>query len=307
MGQWLKDNVARNQAGLGNSDEDYRGIRRTNCHTQLSQELWRTEDCNDLIHGDCLVNPRAAGPNLSDVAAAVGLTEQQAINYLDPKNPMVQPPGVPQVTVDRTHAAGDPLFDDANVATIEVAELPGRPDNCAPLTPVFNAAFNVNVCVSLDADGDPSVNIPIFCTTDDCVAQINDQQTEPSRVAGVTRRRVPSTVYRASPVPGPLARRRPSRQRTMPATIGWPRVSHTARIAMFALQEQSGNINPFPPFNYPAKASLNPLLVRSSRHQLPGLPRVDPRPLSGGAGDLPHYDLRPGGGAERDGSAPMAR
>ena len=77
VGQWLKDNVARNQAGLGNSDEDYRGIWCTNCHTQLSQELWRTEDCNDLIHGDCLVNPRAAGPNLSDVADAVGLTEHR--------------------------------------------------------------------------------------------------------------------------------------------------------------------------------------------------------------------------------------
>ena len=50
------------------------------------------------------------------------------------------------------------------MATIEVAPA-GSPGNCAPLTPVFNAAFNVNVCVSLDADGDPSVNILSFCTT----------------------------------------------------------------------------------------------------------------------------------------------
>ena len=61
-----------------------RGIWCTNCHSQLSQEIWRTEDCNDLIRGDCLVNPRAE-PTLAAVAAAVGLTEDQAIDYLDEK------------------------------------------------------------------------------------------------------------------------------------------------------------------------------------------------------------------------------
>ncbi len=65
VGDWLNTNVAQ----VGNED---RGIWCTNCHSQLSQELWRTEDCNDLIRGDCLVNPRGE-PTLDAVAAAVGL------------------------------------------------------------------------------------------------------------------------------------------------------------------------------------------------------------------------------------------
>jgi Bacterial Ig domain len=256
VGQWLKDNVARNQAGLGNSDEDYRGIWCTNCHTQLSQELWRTEDCNDLIHGDCLVNPRAAGPNLSDVAAAVGLTEQQAINYLDPKNPDVQPAGVPQVTEDDTHAAWDPLIDDANVATIEVST--SGPDACAPLTGVFNATFGVDVCVSLDGDGDPSVNILTFCTTDDCVAQVNNaanrtvpgswRYPEAGTVDGVAGFAGTGTVGAAVP----FSAADDARDHWLSA--GEP---HCADCHAAPYTEQSGNINPFPPFNYPAKAGLN--------------------------------------------------
>ena len=116
VGQWLSQNVFRGQAGLGGSTSDVRGIWCTNCHTQLSQELWRTEDCNDLIHGDCKVNPRAAGPTVADVAKAVGLTEQQAIDYLDPKNPSIDP----SRKSDQTHAAWNPAIADADLATIEV-------------------------------------------------------------------------------------------------------------------------------------------------------------------------------------------
>ena len=53
VGSWLNGNDVANDSG-----ED-RGIWCTNCHSQLSQEIWRTEDCNDLVHNDCLVNPRA--------------------------------------------------------------------------------------------------------------------------------------------------------------------------------------------------------------------------------------------------------
>ena len=59
VGQWLADNVFHNQAGLAGSRRDTRGIWCTNCHTQLGQEIWRHEDCNDLIHGDCVNNIRA--------------------------------------------------------------------------------------------------------------------------------------------------------------------------------------------------------------------------------------------------------
>jgi mono/diheme cytochrome c family protein len=264
VGQWLKDNVARNQAGLGNSDEDYRGIWCTNCHTQLSQEIWRTEDCDDLVHSDptqtsspeCLVNPRAE-PTLAAVAQAVGLSEQEAINYLDPKNPNVQPPGVPQVTVDETHAPWNPAISDASVATIEVAAA-DAPGNCAPLTAVFNATFNVNVCVSLDADGDPSVNILTFCTTDDCVAQVNDpanrtmpgswRYPEAGTVDGVSGFAGTGTVGAAVP----FSAADDARDHWLSA--GEP---HCADCHSAPYTEQSGNINAFPPFNYPAKASLN--------------------------------------------------
>ena len=91
VGDWLNTKVA-------DVNGEDRGIWCTNCHSQLSQEIWRTEDCNDLIRGDCLVNPRGE-PTLADVAAAVGLTEQQAIDMLDPKvNGFDR-------TTDQTHAS----------------------------------------------------------------------------------------------------------------------------------------------------------------------------------------------------------
>ena len=140
MGDFLNTEVAQ----VGNED---RGIWCTNCHSQLSQEVWRTEDCNDLIHGDCLVNPRGAA-TLADVAAAVGWSEQEAIDSLDPKVA-----GFDRTT-DLTHAVWDPANPDANVATIEV-DSGGNP------------------VVTTDDDGDISVNILSFCTTDDCVNLIN--------------------------------------------------------------------------------------------------------------------------------------
>ena len=57
VGDWLLTNVVQDQG-------DWRGVWCTNCHSQLGQELWRTEDCNNLITGDCVFNPRAAGPAL---------------------------------------------------------------------------------------------------------------------------------------------------------------------------------------------------------------------------------------------------
>ncbi len=130
VGSWLKTNVAMD------TGED-RGIWCTNCHSQLGQEIWRTEDCNDLINGDCLVNPRGES-SLGAVAAAVGVSLAQAESWLDPKttNP-----------TDETHAAWDPNISDAGVATIEV-DGGGNP------------------VVTTDGDGDISVNILSFCTTD---------------------------------------------------------------------------------------------------------------------------------------------
>ncbi|MGB5474072.1 MAG: PKD domain-containing protein [Gammaproteobacteria bacterium] len=218
VGTWLVDNVAFDQG-------DARGIWCTNCHTQLGQEMWRTEDCNDLIRGDCLVNPRA-GATLADVAAAVGLTEQQAIDYLDPKVD-----GFDR-TSDQTHAIWAPasVTSDANVATIEV-DGGGNP------------------VVTFDADGDPSVNILSFCTTDDCVARINANPSDQSQW------RYPANPFidpvNNSGFPVPFSAATDGRDHWLAA--GEP---HCADCHQAPYVEQSGNITAYPPFNYPAKASL---------------------------------------------------
>jgi hypothetical protein len=218
VGSWLADNVTHDQG-------DPRGIWCTNCHTQLGQELWRTEDCNDLVHGDCLVNPRAE-PTLAAVAAAVGLTEQQAIDFLDPKvNGFDR-------TTDQTHAVWAPasVTSDANIATIEI-DGGGNP------------------VVTFDADGDPSVNILSFCTTDDCVARINANPGDQSQW------RYPANPFidpvNNSGFPVPFSAATDGRDHWLSA--GEP---HCADCHQAPYVEQSGNITAYPPFNYPAKASL---------------------------------------------------
>lgn len=244
VGQWLADNVFHNQEGEPGGDAGTRGIWCTNCHTQLGQELWRAEDCNDLINGDCLNDIR--GASLQEIADQVaGGDLNQVYSWLDPKstNP-----------VDDTHRIWDPSVPDANVATIEVAAA-GSPGDCAPLTPVFNATFGVNVCVSLDADGDPSVNILSFCTTPDCVTRINDNKSdqgawrypESGAVDGVAGFAGSGTFGAAVP----FSAADDGRDHWLSA--GEP---HCADCHSAPYVEQSGNINPFPPFNYPAKASL---------------------------------------------------
>jgi hypothetical protein len=229
LGSWLVENVAEDTG-------EWRGIWCTNCHSQLSQELWRAEDCNDLINGDCQVNPRAAN-GLQGVADALGMSLQQAINYLDPKNPDIDP----SRTADETHAAwkpydpSNPHTQDANVATIEVG----------PNGPVG----------SEDADGDFSVNILSFCTTDDCVDGINANKSDESQwrypeggaVDGMAGFIDPAN----SAVPVPFSAATDGRDHWLAA--GEP---HCADCHTPPYVEPSGNQSPLPPFNYPAKASL---------------------------------------------------
>jgi Bacterial Ig domain len=231
VGQWLSQNVFRNQAGRAGSDADVRGIWCTNCHTQLSQEIWRTEDCNDLIHGDCKVNPRAA-PNLTTLASMVGLSYQQLINYIDPKNPQKADPLLPPVTSDQTHAPWDPSIPDANIATIEV-----NPSGNPVLTP--------------DGDSPPdySVNILSFCTTSDCVNLINAHKTDQSQWRYPANPFKNAAADHAAAVPFSAA----AAGRDHWLAAGEP---HCADCHAAPYTEQSGNIDFFVPFNYPAKASL---------------------------------------------------
>jgi hypothetical protein len=221
VGDWLLSNVAHDSGG------ESRGIWCTNCHTQLGQELWRTEDCNDLIHGDCLVNPRGA-PTLAALAAAVGLTEQEAIDMLDPKVD-----GFDR-TSDQTHRIWDPGTADANVATIEVG--PNGP-------------------VDVGQEGDFTVNILSFCTTDDCVDRINSNKSDESQwrypEGGAVDGQAGFTDMGNTAVAVPFNAATDGRDHWLSA--GEP---HCADCHKAPFTEQSGNISAYPPFNYPAKASL---------------------------------------------------
>ena len=210
IGQWLKTNVA-------NDTGQDKGIWCTNCHSQLSQEIWRNENMLDLIRGvpgkqangtTDAVNIRAL-PTLADIAAAVGVSESQAISWLDPKN-----------SNDDTYAAWNDAIDypDASVATIEIL-AGGSPK------------------VTTDVDGDPSVRILDFCTTPDCVAAA--QAKLDGEGNGSTAAAVPF-------------------QAADDARDHWlaPGEPHCADCHKAPFTEQSGNINAFPPFNYPRKASL---------------------------------------------------
>jgi hypothetical protein len=207
IGQWLVTNVA-NDTGTD------KGIWCTNCHTQLSQEIWRKENVKDLVHskpGDP-GNVRApkVGATLSDVAAAIGVTLSQATAWLDPKT-----------TANAFAVWNDPGvqdYPDANVATIEILS-------------------NGSPKVTLDGDGDVSVRILDFCTTTDCVAAaqtvLNNEHNGSTAVAV------------------PFAAATDGRDHWLA-----PGEPHCADCHAAPYTEQSGNINAFPPFNYPRKASL---------------------------------------------------
>ncbi|MDX1697910.1 MAG: hypothetical protein R3308_06450, partial [Thiohalobacterales bacterium] len=233
VGAWLDGvNVAED------SGED-RGIWCTNCHSQLSQEIWKAEDCNDLIRGDCVNNVRDL-PTLDAIATAINSDIDTVTSWLDPKVAGTAD------GIDHTHRIWDPLTPDANVATIEVST--SGPGACAPLTGVFNPTFGVDVCVSIDADGDPSVNILSFCTTQDCVDRINNNPTDQ------TQWRYPANPFQGTGTVAaavPFSAATDGRDHWLAA--GEP---HCADCHAAPYTEQSGNITAYPPFNYPAKASL---------------------------------------------------
>jgi hypothetical protein len=226
VGDWLATNVFYNQDGeAGVAGSPTRGLWCTNCHTQLGQEIWAAEDCNDLINGDCVNDVRGLG-SLSQIASAIGSNLAEVESWLDPKNNLngnTTPDGI-----DHSHRIWDPAVSDAMLATIEVG--PGGP------------------VVTLDADGDPSVNILSFCTTDDCVAAINANKGDQSQW------RYPANPFIDTNNDGvavPFSAATDGRDHWLS-----PGEPHCADCHAAPYVEQSGNINPFPPFNYPAKASL---------------------------------------------------
>jgi hypothetical protein len=259
IGDWLVQNVARNQNQF-DGDRDMRGLWCTNCHNQLSQEIWKQENMVDLVHdvpGPDAENIRALS-SLADIANAVGVSTQQAIDWLDPRDPNVncdengdcdgpidgawrmaeetmgiwrEDPGLCAYLGGST----DPAID-ANVATIEVA---GSAGDCTTGAAADgpdcdgNGSADFQLCGTFDGDGDFSVNILDFCTTPDCVA---DAQ---------------ATLTSSNAAPVPFSAATDGRDHWLAA--GEP---HCADCHEAPYVEQSGNINAFAPFNYPRKAGL---------------------------------------------------
>ncbi|MCG6887262.1 MAG: hypothetical protein LJE74_08645 [Proteobacteria bacterium] len=251
MGKWLSANVFEDASPDGASGK---GIWCTNCHQQLSQELWKAENVPDLIHAQPgaqgHVREPSATATLADVASGLGISEAQAISWLDPKttNP-----------VDDTHAiwkpdpglcnyvAGyfsvipvDPAHD-GNVATVEVNVTSAASCSTGGGTGLIDCGVDYpgapafHICGATDVDGDFTVSLLDFCTTPDCVSDA--QATLP-----------PGSVA----VPVPFSAATDGRDHWLSA--GEP---HCADCHAAPYTEQSGDINPYPPFNYPRKASLN--------------------------------------------------
>jgi hypothetical protein len=249
MGQWLQANVSQD----GNSVNG--GLWCTNCHQQFGQELWKAEDVDSLVHaqpGDPgHVREPFAGATLADVASGLGISLAQAESWLDPRDPAVAPTtasGLPR-TGDTTHDiwASDPgicqfLVDptnpahDGKVATIEVSIGGGTCSTSVEVGPIDCSGVGgpvFTICGDTDIDGDFSVNILDFCTTDDCVAAAQ------------------GTLSNSNAVAVPFSAATDGRDHWLSA--GEP---HCADCHAAPYVEQSGNINAFPPFNYPQKASL---------------------------------------------------
>jgi hypothetical protein len=280
MGEWLSDNVFND----GNSSNG--GLWCTNCHQQLGQELWKAENVDSLVHaqpGDPgHVREPGVGATLADVASNLGISLAQAESWLDPRDPAIAPltaSGLPR-TADETHTiwkANPGLCDyvagyfgiddpdnpgspypvnpahDGNVATVEVNVNSAAACSTGAGTGLIDCGAEItgapafHICGTYDGDstngglGDftvslPGVNVPQspFCTTPDCVTAA--QGTLPAGSVAV---------------PVPFSAATDGRDHWLSA--GEP---HCADCHAAPYVEQSGNINAFPPFNYPQKASL---------------------------------------------------
>ncbi len=250
VGQWLSTNVFDDQ----DTDGD-KGIWCTNCHTQLGQEIWKAENMVDLVNGipgkqadgvTDAVNVRAE-PTIAALAAAIGTTYDQAIAWLDPTdtNPVgdfsraiwAPDPGLCDYVSGYLGLTPVNPAQDGNVATVEVNTTSAAACSTGGGSGVVSCGGGVPdfyICGSTDGDGDFNVSLLDFCTTPDCVS---------AAAAGL-----PGDSLA---VPVPFSAATDARDHWLAA--GEP---HCADCHAAPYVEQSGNINPYPPFNYPRKASL---------------------------------------------------
>ncbi|MDH5514221.1 MAG: hypothetical protein OEY45_03580 [Gammaproteobacteria bacterium] len=257
IGQWLQDNVASDTG-------TWKGIWCTNCHNQATQQVWKAENVQSLVHarpGDPgHVREPGVGASLADVVTAVNASLGTStdlttfIEWLDPgehratdrTSAIWQPdPGMCNHAASLLGLGEASPYQDGNVATIEIAlgstdgsecstgiGLPGPSCLGEP-----GGAPSFFICGSVDGDGDVSVSLLDFCTTPDCV--------------GAAQTGLSDAGFTTAAVPVPMSAATDGRDHWLS-----PGEPHCADCHSAPYVEQSGNINAFPPFNYPRKASL---------------------------------------------------
>ncbi len=80
IGQYLKDNVAKGKDG------QWKGLWCTNCHNQLSRELYQRDN---LKNGFTQEGESIRSKSLEEIAKAIGVSKQELIDkYIDPRVPL---------------------------------------------------------------------------------------------------------------------------------------------------------------------------------------------------------------------------
>jgi|GEM_PF-401308 len=154
VGEWLVENVAWDSG-------EWKGIWCTNCHSQLGQELWKSDNWSDPVNnvGTTLRNEAT----LADIASGLGISLAQAESWLDPKVPSMAPDGIDHTSAVWTEDPGlcdyvPSLFgataspyQDGNVATIEVI-LPGSTPGSSACTAGDPAKIGATCSANSDCD-----------------------------------------------------------------------------------------------------------------------------------------------------------
>jgi len=281
VGQYLSTNVFRD--GANGPDNAGKGIWCTNCHNQVGQELWKAENMEDLVHGVGQYNIRAA--DLGTIIDTVAGGDPDVFDsMLDPKiasksldgvdhtNDIWAPdPGLCDYVAGYAGLTPKARAQDGAVATLEVSIGGGtcsnKDDANADTRHVDCGSVAFDICGTKDIpDGDFSVKLVAgginsndgsictpspadpdcvqqspFCTTTDCVAAAQATLPGECNLAAGDR----------CAVPVPFSAATDGRDHWLSA--GEP---HCADCHAAPYVEQSGNINFYPPFNYPRKASL---------------------------------------------------
>jgi hypothetical protein len=318
LGQYLADNVFYNQGAEPGGTEDVRGIWCTNCHSQAGQQMWKAENCTDLINNECAPgeNPRAA-VDMDDLAAQLGTTLAQLESWVDPKDPAFDPDlplsGAGARPADDTHFIWKPDAGLCNYVgqwldagqSLPPGGIDPEYDGPVALVEVAVPALggNLMTCQTNDVLRDGDGNPVSLCTDLAALGGQGFQICGSWRLAvlhhaglqGGCRCHAESwTRDRADSVLNFGHQHRVRRQGSL-AGGGRTTLCGLPQGALHGAERQHQSV---PAVQLPAPGQPDALLARSPGRHLSGLSRVDPRPLSGDA-DHRQHQLCAGGRSEQ--------